>query len=58
MSTQLKLILNQLNESKNKGINFIKYHDLIDFETVKKLKDFGFKIEANPYNEYIIIYVK
>ena len=58
MSTQLKSILDQLEESKNKGQNFIKYYDLIDFETVKKLKDLGHKIDANPYNECITIHVK
>ena len=31
MSVQLKSILDQLEESKNKGKNFIKYYDLIDF---------------------------
>ena len=51
MSVQLKSILDQLEESKNKGKNFIKYYDLIDFETIKKLKDLGFKVLSNPYDE-------
>lgn len=55
MSVQLKSILDQLEESKNKGKNFIKYHDLIDFETIKKLKDLGFKVLSNPYDECITI---
>ena len=55
MSVQLKSILDQLEESKNKGKNFIKYYDLIDFETIKKLNDLGFKVLSNPYDECITI---
>ena len=55
MSVQLKSILDQLEESKNKGKNFIKYYDLIDFETIKKLKDLGFKVLFSPYDECITI---
>ena len=55
MSVQLKSILDQLEESKNRGKNFIKYYDLIDFETIKKLNDLGFKVLSNPYDECITI---
>ena len=55
MSVQLKSILDQLEESKNKGKNFIKYYDLIDFETIKKLKNLGFEVLYNPYDECITI---
>ena len=55
MSVQLKSILDQLEESKNRGKNFIKYYDLIDFETIKKLKDLGFKVLSNTYDECITI---
>ena len=52
MSVQLKSILDQLEESKNRGKNFIKYYDLIDFETIKKLKDLGrIDIEMLPYKK-------
>ena len=56
MSVQLKSILDQLEESKNRGKNFIKYHDLIDFETIKKLKNLGFKVLSNPYDECITVW--
>ena len=57
MSTQLQSILSQLETALKLNQSSIKYYDLIDFETVKKLKERGYIIKSDSYDDFITIYL-